>query len=146
MRLKIVNIGSDHKPQNIKLGLGISTDKRYDFNDLFKIYKDVFAWNYDDLKTYESSIIQHTIPMLPNVKPIQQKLRKIDPNLEAYINTKLNKILKAKIILPVRHSTWVSNLVPVRNKNGDIRICIEFRNLKKACGKDNFSLAPMEQI
>jgi len=58
----------------------------------------------------------------------------------------LNKLLKAKIIFPVRHSRWVSNLIPVRKKNGDIRICIDFHNLNKDFQKDNFSLPPMEQI
>ena len=90
---------------------------------------DVFAWNYNELKTYDTSIIQHTIPMIDNEKPIQQKLWKIHPNLENQIKTELNKLLKAKIIFPVRHSKWVSNMVPVRKKNGDIRICIDFRNL-----------------
>eukprot|EP00253_Pinus_taeda_P024466 PITA_24466 len=37
-------------------------------------------------------------------------------------------------------------MVPVRKKSGDIRICIDFRNLNKACQKDNFPLPPMEQI
>eukprot|EP00253_Pinus_taeda_P005102 PITA_05102 len=37
-------------------------------------------------------------------------------------------------------------MVPVRKKNGDIRICIDFRNLNKACQKDNFPLPTMEQI
>ena len=37
-------------------------------------------------------------------------------------------------------------MVPIRKKNGDIRICIEFRNLNKTCQKDNFPLPPMEQI
>eukprot|EP00253_Pinus_taeda_P002777 PITA_02777 len=37
-------------------------------------------------------------------------------------------------------------MVPVRKKNEDIRICIDFRNLNKACQKDNFPLPPMEQI
>eukprot|EP00253_Pinus_taeda_P027329 PITA_27329 len=37
-------------------------------------------------------------------------------------------------------------MVPVRKKNGDIRICIDFRNLNKARQKDNFPLPPMEQI
>ena len=37
-------------------------------------------------------------------------------------------------------------MVPVRKKNGDIRICIDFRNLNKACLKDNFPLPTMEQI
>ena len=71
--------------------------------------------------------------MIFDEKPVQQKLRKIHPNLENQIKIELNKLLKAKIIFPVRHSNWVSNLVPVRKKNGDIRICIDFRNLNKAC-------------
>eukprot|EP00253_Pinus_taeda_P028415 PITA_28415 len=37
-------------------------------------------------------------------------------------------------------------MVPVRKKNGDIRICIDFRNLNKASLKDNFPLTTMEQI
>ena len=37
-------------------------------------------------------------------------------------------------------------MVPVRKKNGHIRICIDFRNLKKASLKDNFPLPTMEQI
>jgi len=37
-------------------------------------------------------------------------------------------------------------MVLVRKKNGDVRICIDFRNLNKACQKDNFPLHPMEQI
>jgi len=37
-------------------------------------------------------------------------------------------------------------MVPVRKKNGDIMICIDFRNLNKASQKDNFPLPTMEQI
>eukprot|EP00253_Pinus_taeda_P026662 PITA_26662 len=37
-------------------------------------------------------------------------------------------------------------MVLVRKKNGDIRICIDFRNLNKASQKDNFPLPTMEQI
>eukprot|EP00253_Pinus_taeda_P011268 PITA_11268 len=37
-------------------------------------------------------------------------------------------------------------MVPVRKKNGDIRICIDFRNLNRASLKDNIPLPTMEQI
>eukprot|EP00253_Pinus_taeda_P031663 PITA_31663 len=37
-------------------------------------------------------------------------------------------------------------MVPFRKKNGDIRICIDFRNLNKASLKDNFPLPTMEQV
>ena len=38
--------------------------------------------------------------MIDNEKPVQQKLRKIHPNLENQIKTELNKLLKARIISP----------------------------------------------
>lgn len=146
LNYELVNLGTDIKPQNINLGLGLAPEEKLAYDHLLKQYKSVFAWNYDELKTYDTSIIQHTIPMINNEKPVQQKLRKIHPNLENRIKSELNKFLKAKFIFPVQHSQWVSNMVPVRKKNGDIRICIDFRNLNKACQKYNFPLPPMEQI
>ena len=141
-----MNLGSDSKPQNVNLGLNLTPEESDAFIKLMSKNKNVFSWNYEDLKTYDTSVIQHTIPMLSDVKPVQQKLRKSHPNPEGQIKIELNKLLNAKIIFPVRHSNWVSNMVPVRKKNGDIRICIDFRNLNKACQKDNFPLPTMEQI
>ena len=40
----------------------------------------------------------------------------------------------------------MANLVPVRKKSGDIRICIDFRNLNRASLKDNYPILAMEQI
>ena len=116
LRFELINLGTEENPQNINLGLGLSSEERTAFIRLLQKNKHVFAWKYDDLKTYDTSIIHHTIPMLPEQKPVQQKLRKIHPNSESQIKAELNKLLKAKIIFLVRHSNWVSNMVPVREK------------------------------
>jgi hypothetical protein len=87
---------------------------------LFKEFKDVFAWTYEDLNTFYPNIIQHAIPMKPQTQPFQQKLRKMHPKLEPTVKKELNKLLTAKIIFPVPHTQWVSNLVPVRNKTREI--------------------------
>lgn len=118
---ELVNLGTDIKPQNINLGLGLTSEEKSAFIRLLKQYKSVFSWNYDDLKTYDTLIIKHTIPMISDENPVQKKLRKIHPNLETRIKSELNKLLKSKIIFPIRHSRWVSNLVPVIKKNDDIR-------------------------
>ena len=54
--------------------------------------------------------------------------------------------MDGKIIFKVRHSEWVSNLVLVRKKSGEIRLCVDFRNLNRASNKDNYPVPPMEQI
>jgi hypothetical protein len=38
----------------------------------------------------------------------------------------VKNILDAKIIIPLRYSEWVANLVPVRKKDGEIKLCIDF--------------------
>ena len=50
------------------------------------------------------------------------------------------KLRDGGIIKPIRHSIWVSNLVPVRNKNGDIRICIDMWKLNDAYVHDRFPM------
>jgi hypothetical protein len=40
----------------------------------------------------------------------------------------------------------VENLVPVKNKMEDIKICIDFRNMNIASLKDNYPVPTMEQI
>ena len=91
--------------------------------------------------------MQHIIPIKQESKPFQQKLRKHHPSLEPTIKKELNKLLAAsRIIFPIRHTQWVANLVPVRKKNGDIRLCVDFRNLNKSSEKDNYPVPPIEQI
>jgi hypothetical protein len=58
----------------------------------------------------------------------------------------VKKLLDAKIIIPLRYSEWVANLVHVRKNNGEIRLCIDFRNLNRSSKKDNYPLPKMEHI
>jgi len=67
-------------------------------------FVDVFAWDYSDLKTYDTNIIQHTIPIKPNQKPFKQKLRRINPKLLPSIEKEVNRLYKSRIIVPIRFS------------------------------------------
>ena len=55
-------------------------------------------------------------------------------------------MLAAGIIAPTRHSSWCSNLVVVREKNGSIIICIDFRIMNTSCLKDNYPLLDMKTL
>ena len=80
------------------------------------------------------------------MNPFQQNLKKIHPTLEPLIQKELKKLLYARIIFKVRHSTWVSNMVPVRKTWGEIRIYIDFINLNRTSNKYNYLVPPMEKI
>lgn len=72
------NIGTAEKPKMIKLSKSLPPDQKPKYVDLFKEFQDVFAWCYEDLKSYDTSVIQHTIPLKPNQNPFKQKLRRIN--------------------------------------------------------------------
>jgi hypothetical protein len=77
----VVNIGTFEHPKYVNLGTCYSEAENNTFTELFKRYRDVFAWTYDDMKTYDTRIIQHVIPIKEGVKPFQQNLIKIHPTL-----------------------------------------------------------------
>ena len=111
-----------------------------------KEFADIFAWEYSDLKTYDTDIIQHRIPLEKDTIPFKQKLIPISPLLLPVIEKELKKLLNEKIIIPLRYSKWIANLVVARNKNGEIRLCVDFRNLNKCSKKDNYPLPKMEHL
>ena len=84
--------------------------------DLMKNFSDVFAWSYEELKEYDTSIIQHTIPIKPSEKPFKNKLKRINPMLLPLIEKEVKKFFNEKIFVTLTFSKWVANLVPVRKR------------------------------
>jgi ribonuclease HI len=140
------DIGTKENPRLVKLSKYLSPENKSKYAELLRKYKDIFAWSYDELRTYDTSIIEHKIPLKPGVKPFKQKLRQINPILLPVIEKEVKKLLDAKIIVPLRYSEWVANLVPVRKKNGEIRLCVDFRNLNRSSLKDNYPLPKMDHV
>jgi hypothetical protein len=73
-------------------------------------------------------------------------MRQFNPMLLLIIEKEVKNLLDAKIIVPLRYSEWVANLVPVIKKNGEIRLCVDFRNLNRCSLKDNYQLLNMDHI
>jgi hypothetical protein len=111
-----------------------------------KYFPNVFAWSYEDLKVYDTGVIQHVIPIKEYQKPFKQNLRRINPLLLSLIEKEVKKLFDAKIIMSLIFSKWVPNLVPVRKKSGEIRLCVDFRNLNRVSLKYNYSLPKMDYI
>ena len=58
----------------------------------------------------------------------------------------MQKLLVVGFVRPIKHSEWLSNIVPIKKKNGQIRCYVDFRNLNKACPKDEFPLPNMDML
>jgi hypothetical protein len=124
-----INIGTFDSPKYINLGTSCTTEEIDQYTHLFKEFQDIFAWSYDDLKEYDKSIFHHIIPLKEGSKPFKKKLRIINPKIKPLVKIELEKLKKAGIIFSIRHSEWISNPVVVRNKSGEIFLCVDFRDL-----------------
>ena len=71
LKFELIKLGTEAEPRYVNLGKCCSSGERSKFISLFKQYKDVFAWTYEELKTYDTNIIQHVIPIRVGVKPYQ---------------------------------------------------------------------------
>ena len=46
----------------------------------------------------------------------------------------------------VKYLEWLANVVPVLKKDGNVRVCVDFRNLNKASPKDDFPLPHINML
>ena len=58
-----VNIGTEDNPKLIKISETLTPEEKVKYINLFNEFQDVFACNYEDLTYYDTSIIQHKIPL-----------------------------------------------------------------------------------
>jgi len=93
---EVINLGTIENPRKINLGKSIYVDERRAYIKLFKKYKDIFARSYQDIKTYDTRIIQHTIPLRNDVKPFQYKLCKFHPSLEPLLQKRTKEIVRCQ--------------------------------------------------
>ena len=54
--------------------------------------------------------------------------------------------MKVELIKLVHQAEWIANVVPVPEKDGKVRMCVDFRDLNKACLKDDFPLPHIDVL
>jgi hypothetical protein len=121
--------------------------KRFKSTQIFlKNFCDVFAWSYEEMPGIDPKIVEHEITTYPDAKPVRQKLHPVNPRKATAIKVEVEKTAQSGFIYPIHLTQWVSNPVSVNKKQGTIRVCTDFRDLNKACPKDNFPTPFIDQI
>lgn len=86
----------------------------------------------------DPNLITHHLSIAPRAKCVKQKLRKMNPHGAILAKVKRKKLLDVGFIQPIDYAKWISNIVPVSKPDKSIKICTDFRDLNKACPKDDF--------
>ncbi|KAK0593858.1 hypothetical protein LWI29_035065 [Acer saccharum] len=94
----------------------------------------------------DRSVISHNLAVNEKCKPVVQKRRSFNPERSAAIKEEVSKLLAARSIREVKYPEWVANVVLVKKKNNQWRMCVDFTDLNKACPKDSFPLPRIDQL
>ena len=106
----------------------------------------MFAWGYKDMPEIDREIVEHRIPTHSHIALVKQKKRRLRPEWALLIKEEVEKQLKVKFIEVVEETQWLANIVPVPKKDSRVRMCIGYRDLNKACLKDDFSFPYIDTL
>nr|ABA97230.1 retrotransposon protein, putative, Ty3-gypsy subclass [Oryza sativa Japonica Group] len=108
--------------------------------------KDIFAWKPSDMPGIPREVIEHSLHVKEDAKPIKQRLHRFAQDRKDAIKEELTKLLAAGFIKEVLHPDWLANPVLVRKKTGQWRMCVDYTDLYKSCPKDPFGLPRIDQV
>jgi hypothetical protein len=84
-------------------------------------HADMFMWKPTDMHDVPRKLIEHSLNVLKNAKPIKQKLPRFMQDKKEAIRVEITWLLVASFIKEVNHPEWLANPVLVRKriKNGE---------------------------
>ncbi|KAL0405434.1 UNVERIFIED_CONTAM: Retrovirus-related Pol polyprotein from transposon opus [Sesamum latifolium] len=129
-----------------RIGSQIDETLREEVIECLKRNMNVFAWSPQDLEGINPEVISHHLNIDPRVKPVKQKNRHFGPEKDKIIQAEIDKLVAAGHVEEIQFPEWLSNVVLVPKPGGKWRMCIDFRNLNKACPKDFYPLPRIDQL
>ena len=104
-------------------------------------YQDVIT-GFGKLKNF-----QLDIPIIDEVNPVVQPVRRIPFHLRSKLEAKLDELEALDVIEKVNEPTkWLSPAVCVPKGNGDIRLCIDMRLANRAVARERFPIPTVEEV
>ena len=101
-------------------------------NKLIDQNKDLFADKITDLSS--SSTVKHRIETR-DARPVKEVPRRIPFHLRPEIGETFAELRESGVIIPSK-SDWAANIVPVRKKDGTMRLCVDYRDVNDLTVKD----------
>ena len=114
----------------------LSRSERRESIAFIRSYATLFS--KDEYDIGRTSIIQHEINTGQS-RPFKQQMRRQPPAYEPKIEESMDKMTKSGVISPAS-GPFGSNITMVRKSNGDLRFCIDYRQLNAITVKDSYPL------
>lgn len=122
--------------------------KKTNLNDQTKSLRQKIISTYQDVFTgIGKSTKKYSICLRSNITPIARPARRVPSSLHLKLKAKLKKMVEENIISKVDEPReWVHNLVTAQKSNGDLRICLDPKELNKHLIKEQFLVPTLDEI
>ncbi|GJT57303.1 reverse transcriptase domain-containing protein [Tanacetum coccineum] len=94
----------------------LSAQNKSKLVSILKKPKEAFAWKTTDIPGICQSFCKHKIQLLDDKKPVVQKQRRLNLNMQEVVKKVIVKLLDTGIIYPIADSPWVSHIQCVPKK------------------------------
>lgn len=120
----------------------LNTEQYQQVRAMLREWESIFS--DDDLTLGHTDAVKHRIKLMDE-QPFKDRYRRIPPGMLDELRQYLKQMLDAGVIRE-SHSPWMSNVVPVRKKDGKLRVCIDYRELNKRTIRDAHAIPRIEDI
>ncbi|GJS36548.1 hypothetical protein Tco_0534930 [Tanacetum coccineum] len=97
-----------------------------------------------DMTGVPRQIVGHRLNVREGCSPVRQKKRGQAADRNQAIQEEVGKLVEAGIMKEVHYHDWLSNPVMVKKHDGNWRMCVDFKDLNKACQKDGYLLPEID--
>jgi hypothetical protein len=126
-----VNLGTEEDPRPTFINASLPKEVADRLKTFLKGYMDCFTWSYKKMPGLDPNVAVYYLKIDPAFKPIKQAPRRIRIEPEEKVVEETKKLIDVGFIWEEETPEWVASIVPVKKKNGQIRICVDFRDLNK---------------
>ncbi|GKD59289.1 hypothetical protein Tco_1296798 [Tanacetum coccineum] len=135
----------DYYPdQTIIIRGNLSTEYRSGLIEILRKHANAFTWTPTYMTGIPHFIAEHELKTYPHVEPRVQRKRSIALDKRKVVKDEVAEWLKAGIVRKVWYPTWVANPVLVKKPDNSCRMCIDFKELNKACPKNLYPLPEID--
>ncbi|GJU84387.1 reverse transcriptase domain-containing protein [Tanacetum coccineum] len=85
----------------------LSKEKKNKLVSILKNHKEAFSWKTTDIPGIFPLFYKHKIQLLDDKKPVVQKQRRLNPNMQDVVKKEIVKLLDTSIIYPIADSPWL---------------------------------------
>jgi hypothetical protein len=96
--------------ENVFIGVDCSLEEIQVYIELFREFRDIFFWSYEEMPVIDPRIVEHKIRTYLNSNLVQHKPHLVNPQKAVTIKVEVEKLIKDGFIYQVQLMEWNQNM------------------------------------